>query len=165
MSKEEKSLSVLGNLNVPEGQGQHSRSSESSYRRQHPEVSAVPSNYYPTLYRKFNLRKQSTIPTTPPLVSPCNDFEERTSKFHILITCYYPDLGSASDWSCCEGNLLQPIRSTTQFLIVTRHQYGVYSLAPQRHYERKPVWGCFLRLSKIQKTLNSLAPQATHLHY
>ena len=83
----------------------------------------------------------------------------------ILMTCHYLDLGSASDWSCCEGNLLQPIRSTTQISVVTRHQYGVYSLAPQRHYERKPVWGCFLRLSKIQKTLNSLAPQATHLHY
>ena len=53
LSKEEKSRSVLGNLNVPEGQGQHSRSSESSYRRQHPEVSAVPSNYYPTLYRNL----------------------------------------------------------------------------------------------------------------
>ena len=53
LSKEEKSLSVLGNLNVSEGQGQHSSSSESSYRRQHPEVSAVPSNYYPTLYRNL----------------------------------------------------------------------------------------------------------------
>ena len=83
----------------------------------------------------------------------------------ILMTCHYPDLGSASDWSCCEGNLLQPVRSTTQFSIATRPQYGIYALAPQRHYERKPVWGCFLRLSKIQKTLNSLAPQPTHLHY
>ena len=26
--------------------------------------------------------------------------------------CHYPDLGSASDWSCCEGNLLQPIKTT-----------------------------------------------------
>jgi len=83
----------------------------------------------------------------------------------ILMTCHYPDLGSASDWSCCEENLLQPIRSTTQISVVTRHQYGVYALATQRHYERKPVWGCFLRLSKIQKTLNSFAPHATHLHY
>lgn len=29
------------------------------------------------------------------------------------MTSHYPDLGSASDWSCCEGNLFQPIRSTT----------------------------------------------------
>ena len=27
----------------------------------------------------------------------------------ILMTYHYPDLGSASDWSCREGNLVQPI--------------------------------------------------------
>ena len=32
-------------------------------------------------------------------------------KFHILMMCHYPYLGSASDWSCCEGNLLQPIKN------------------------------------------------------
>ena len=32
----------------------------------------------------------------------------------ILMTHHYPDLGSASDWSCCVGNLIQSIRSTTQ---------------------------------------------------
>ena len=32
----------------------------------------------------------------------------------ILMTHHYPDLGSVSDWSCCVGNLLQPIRSTAQ---------------------------------------------------
>ena len=45
----------------------------------------------------------------------------------ILMTCHYPDLGSASDWSCSEGNLLQPIRSTIQIWVVTRHQYGISS--------------------------------------
>ena len=29
------------------------------------------------------------------------------------MTFHYPVLGGASDWSCCEGNLFQPIRSTT----------------------------------------------------
>ena len=38
------------------------------------------------------------------------------------MTCHYPNLGSATDWSCHEGNLLQPIRSTTQIWVVTRHQ-------------------------------------------
>ena len=33
-------------------------------------------------------------------------------KNSILITCHYPDLRSASDWSSREGNLLQPIKST-----------------------------------------------------
>ena len=41
----------------------------------------------------------------------------------ILMTCHYPDLGSALDWSCSVGNLLQPIAGTTQFWIVTCHQY------------------------------------------
>ena len=30
------------------------------------------------------------------------------------MTRHYPDLGSASDWSCRVGNLIQPIRSTAQ---------------------------------------------------
>ena len=38
------------------------------------------------------------------------------------MTCHYPDLGSASDWSYRVGNLFQPIRSTTQIWVVTRHQ-------------------------------------------
>ena len=35
----------------------------------------------------------------------------------------YPDLGNASDWSCRVENFIQPIRSTTQIWVVTRHQY------------------------------------------
>ena len=46
----------------------------------------------------------------------------------ILMTCSYPDLESASDWSCRVGNLLQPIRSTTRIWIVTHHQYGMSAL-------------------------------------
>ena len=34
------------------------------------------------------------------------------------MTFHYPVLGGASDWSCCEGNLFQPIRSTTQIWVV-----------------------------------------------
>ena len=36
----------------------------------------------------------------------------------ILKMYHYPDLGSAFDWWCCVGNLLQPIRSTTQVWVV-----------------------------------------------
>ena len=43
------------------------------------------------------------------------------------MTCHYPDLGSASDWSYRVGNLFQPIRSTTQIWVVTRHQYGFFT--------------------------------------
>ena len=42
----------------------------------------------------------------------------------ILMMHQYPDLGSGSDWSCHMGNLIQPIRSTTQIWVVMHHQYG-----------------------------------------
>ena len=49
----------------------------------------------------------------------------------ILMTHHYPDLGSASDWSCHLVNLIQPITSTTQIWVVTRHQYGISALISQ----------------------------------
>ena len=53
--------------------------------------------------------------------------EIQVQKFHTD-DMSYPDLGSASDWSCHVGNLLQPIRSTNQILVATRHQYGISAL-------------------------------------
>ena len=47
---------------------------------------------------------------------------------------HYPDLGSASDWSCRMGNLFQPIRSTTQIWVETRHQYGISALISQTSF-------------------------------
>ena len=44
------------------------------------------------------------------------------------MTSHYPGLGSATDWPCRVGNLIQPIRSPTQIWIVTRHQYGISAL-------------------------------------
>ena len=35
----------------------------------------------------------------------------------ILMTRHYPDMGSASDWSCRVGNLIQAIRRTTQIWV------------------------------------------------
>ena len=32
---------------------------------------------------------------------------------------------------CRVGNLIQPIRSTTQISVVTRHHYGISALVPQ----------------------------------
>ena len=48
----------------------------------------------------------------------------------ILMTRHYP----ASDWSYTEENLFQPIRSTTQIWIVTRHQYGISELVSQTSF-------------------------------
>ena len=56
---------------------------------------------------------------------------ERTSedcRIPMPRTCHYPDLGSASEWSCWKGNLFQPMISTTQILVMTRHQYGTSEL-------------------------------------
>ena len=50
------------------------------------------------------------------------------------MTRHYSDLGSASDWSCRVGNLIQPIRSTTQIWVVTRHQYGISALVSQTSF-------------------------------
>ena len=49
----------------------------------------------------------------------------------VLMMCHYQVLSGASDWSCHVGNFLQPIRSTTQILVVMRHQYGISAFVPQ----------------------------------
>ena len=59
----------------------------------------------------------------------------------ILITRYYPDLGSVSDRSWRVGNSLQPIRSTTQTWLVTRHQYGISALVSQTSFRRETSGG------------------------
>ena len=63
-------------------------------------------------------------------------------KFHIDDnTCHYPDLGNSSDWSCREKNFFQPIRSTMQSLVVTRHQYGISVLVPQVSFREETSGG------------------------
>ena len=52
----------------------------------------------------------------------------------MLMTSHYPDLSSASDWSCRVGNLLQPIRCTTQIWVVTRHQNGISAFVSQMSF-------------------------------
>ena len=49
----------------------------------------------------------------------------------ILMTRHYLDLGSASDWSCHVGNLIQPIRRTTQIWVMMPHQHGISALVYQ----------------------------------
>ena len=67
---------------------------------------------------------------TPPLVSSRNDVWETSAELPLM-TCYYPELISASDWSCGVGHLFQPIGSSTQIWVVTRHQYGIFALVSQ----------------------------------
>ena len=53
------------------------------------------------------------------------------------MTRHYPDPGSASYWLCRVGNLIQPIRSTTQIWVVTRHQCGISALVSQTSFGRE----------------------------
>ena len=46
-------------------------------------------------------------------------------------------MGNASDWSCHVGNLIQPIRSTTQIWVVVHHQYGISALVSQMSFGRE----------------------------
>ena len=67
-----------------------------------------------------------------------------------------PDLGSAFDWLCRIGNLLQLIRITTQIWVVIQHQYGILRAILRCHFSGKPVVssrndGCFLRQVKISE--------------
>ena len=59
----------------------------------------------------------------------------------ILMTRHYPDLDSASDWSCRLWNLLQPISSTTQIWVVTCHQYGISALVSETSFRWETVLG------------------------
>ena len=83
------------------------------------------------------------------------------------MTRHYPDLGSASDWSCRVGNLIQPIRSTTQIWVVTRHQYGIPAFVSQTSFRGETsghallVWNFFgpsglSLVFKIEKKLKRL---------
>ena len=74
--------------------------------------------------------------------------EERAQKFHTDDVSL-PRSDRPLDWSCCEGHLPQPIRSTAQIWVLTHNQYGLISaLVPRRYLMGKPVFslqiiGCF----------------------
>ena len=56
----------------------------------------------------------------------------------VLMTCRYPDLGSAF-W-LVEANF-QPIRPTTQIWVVKGHQYGIFVLISQTSFCRETSCG------------------------
>ena len=60
------------------------------------------------------------------------------------------DLGSASDWLCCLGILLQPVRSATQICTVTCLQYGISALVFQT-----PPW-IVLFVFKVMSIISTL---------
>ena len=80
-----------------------------------------------------SLRKQTTF------CNATNGFSAKWSlrnerRNSILMTCHYPDLGSASDWLKQTSHALWPFRNTTQTWVVTRHQYGISALVSQTSF-------------------------------
>ena len=59
----------------------------------------------------------------------------------ILMTCHYPDLGSASDWLKQVSHAERPNRSTTQIFVVTRLQYGISALVLQTSFRMETSGG------------------------
>ena len=80
----------------------------------------------------------------------------------ILMTCHHLDPGSASEWSFPVGNLLQPIRSTTQTWVVTSHQYGISMLVSQTSFlgETRDALGKYwlFSLAKILVAVQTIFP-------
>ena len=54
------------------------------------------------------------------------------------MTRQYPDLASASDWSCRVGLLLQ---HTTKIWLVTRHRYQISALVPETKFREETGGG------------------------
>ena len=82
--------------------------------------------------------ENSRLLTTPPLVSSRN--EPRNSK---LMTCHYPDQGSAFDWLMQISYVARPIRSATQILVLTRHQYGISALVSKMSFRGEAIFEGF----------------------
>ena len=69
---------------------------------------------------------------TPPLVSSRNDVWETSAELPLM-TCYYPELISASDWSCGVGH----------FFSTNRKHYADLGR------DASPVWNFCARFSDI----------------
>ena len=93
-----------------------------------------------SVIQRASLRKQTTFRDATGGF-PAKQRLRNERRNSILMTRHYPDLGSAFDWSCRVGNLLQPIRSTIQIWVVTRHQYGISALISQRLFCRETSGG------------------------
>ena len=69
------------------------------------------------------------------------------------MTLHYPDPGSAYDWLKQIFLLAQPIRSTTQIWVVTRHQYEISALVSQTSFPGETKTTLAITWSEIQLPL------------
>ena len=95
---------------------------------------------YPTTKQPDKITDISSISSRPNWFPRGMTSEGQAQKFRTDDV----SLSVHSDWSHREGNLLQPIRSTTQIWAVRRLQYGISMLDPQDV-------GYFLRLEACRK--------------
>ena len=58
-----------------------------------------------------------------------------------MMTCHYPDLGSASDWLNQISHAARPIKSTTHNWVVTCLQYGISALVSQMSFRVETSFG------------------------
>ena len=102
-----------------------------------------------TIYHKARGNSKH-FATPPPPVFLQSDVWAMTAEIpHYLV------LSNASDWSCCERNLLQPIRSDTQIWVVNVISMESSQLLLTCHFEGIPVVGLwkvsrFLGLNRQQ---------------
>ena len=101
----------------------------------------------------FNPEKTAELSPRHQWFSREKTSEKLAQKFHTD-DAHHPDLGSASDWSCRVGNLLQPIRSITQTWVVKGHQYGI-SVAVARTSFRRGTSGVVAKC-QVFSHVNSL---------
>ena len=93
-------------------------------------------SYYETL-NSWNpsLRNRLHYPTNWDLRN-----KHRNSK---LMTCYYSDLGNTSVWLKQIFLVARSMKSTTQILVVTCHQYGIsYTHFSEDILQRNELWHC-----------------------
>ena len=77
---------------------------------------------------------------TTPLVSPRNDVLETSVEIpYWWRDTTQIDLSSASDWLKQISQAARPIRSASQILALTRHQYGISALASQTSFRGETV--------------------------
>ena len=90
---------------------------------------------------KNNLRKQLTFPDDSTTGFPTKWRLRNERRNAILMTGHYSDLGSAFDWSYRVEILLQPIRSTGQIWVFTRHHCGISALVSQTSFRGESSGG------------------------
>ena len=94
---------------------------------------------------------------TPTLASSRNDLKNSP-----LVMSHYPDLGSASYWSC--SNMFQPLRGTTKSWIVTRYRYGISTLASQTLFRGGGGDGSRVDVAKCRLFSLFFGYRTTHVH-